>query len=211
MREQPVEPAPDPYGEFICPRCGSGLWGTSHCTGDKSEWIGHCHGDGCRFTWHRATQDESVGLTKVPEIAPIEVLVPRPEPSMSMFANKQDYETARAGTGVQPPAGEDVYHLRAYGDVSKEQLDYYSVHGTLDGFGETQRSLQPGRPDEKEGLQGPAIEDRARLLDALETIDIIWRHYVKPHTSDWRETEKAIKTIRAALGVEPDAAIRERT
>lgn len=45
---------------FRCPKCGSAKWGTSHCTEPFAKWIGHCHGLGCKFTWHRATQDGDV-------------------------------------------------------------------------------------------------------------------------------------------------------
>lgn len=39
--------------EFECPECGDYRWGTSNCTSPEDEWIGHCHGDFCNFTWPR--------------------------------------------------------------------------------------------------------------------------------------------------------------
>lgn len=49
---------------FECPQCGGYKWGTSRCTANKQEWLGHCHGSdthsGCGFTWHRATDDEKL-------------------------------------------------------------------------------------------------------------------------------------------------------
>lgn len=38
---------------FVCPECGSEEWGTSGLLGPFSEWKGHCHGQGCTYTWLR--------------------------------------------------------------------------------------------------------------------------------------------------------------
>ncbi len=38
---------------FICPECGSEYWGTYGATGPLEEMEGHCHGNGCDFTWKR--------------------------------------------------------------------------------------------------------------------------------------------------------------
>jgi predicted RNA-binding Zn-ribbon protein involved in translation (DUF1610 family) len=47
---------------FVCPECGSSLYGTSNCLAPFSEWVGNCHGEkqlpdgrvsSCHFTWPR--------------------------------------------------------------------------------------------------------------------------------------------------------------
>lgn len=47
-------------GIFTCPKCGSHAWGTSACTLSTDKWIGHCHGTGCDFSWHRESKDRDV-------------------------------------------------------------------------------------------------------------------------------------------------------
>jgi len=42
---------------FICPECGSREWGSRSCTSAFNTWRGQCHGFGCDFSWHRATED----------------------------------------------------------------------------------------------------------------------------------------------------------
>jgi len=41
---------------FLCPKCGSRSWGTSAVTSDSP--VGHCHGDGCHFSWPRSKDHE---------------------------------------------------------------------------------------------------------------------------------------------------------
>ena len=43
---------------FICPKCSSTHWGTSDpAHPDWSKATGHCHGNGCDFSWNREKDD----------------------------------------------------------------------------------------------------------------------------------------------------------
>lgn len=57
---------PDGYhSHFLCPRCGSGSFGTS--TLDTRDWtaaVGHCHGFGCTFKWKRTDDLKYFILTR---------------------------------------------------------------------------------------------------------------------------------------------------
>lgn len=51
-------------GDFKCPKCGGGTWGTGDMTVPRESWIGYCHTTGCRFKWKRSEEVE-LGLFHV--------------------------------------------------------------------------------------------------------------------------------------------------
>ena len=91
---------------------------------------------------------------------------------------------------------EPIYHLRSYGDVSKAELDYYTTHGTLDGF--------PNGPAGRERVQPPAPEPgmwcesgrsyvwspgEAHPAPTLEPHDEAWKTKARAWLAELRKSE----------------------
>lgn len=177
-REQPVEPAPDPLDPFAkawgivdkAGRLAAHVWTEDQAIAEQAWQDEH----NARFSPHRIEKPR----------APIEVLVPRPEPLRRIvgteMCNAIDAHLAQAVAEAVPrPAVDDVLMALHYAASTAESAAH-------DLAGPMQRKERHDAYEEAEqairalAVQGPAIEDRA---DAER---YRWlRGDAGPHSSRW--------------------------